>query len=162
MKSGGIYHKLKTVQSLSLLKNSTKGLFALEDNVELDDAYWQQILAVRSEINRVLEQARNDKVIGGGLEAEVTLFANDELAQLLNKLGNELRFVSITSKAEVQPLEKADVAEGEVKGLAIKVIRSANHKCPRCWHYSDSANTESLCSRCEENVNGMGEVRKFA
>ncbi|WP_386694768.1 isoleucine--tRNA ligase [Lonepinella sp. MS14435] len=138
------------------------GLFALDSNEQFDDAYWQQILTVRDEINRVLETARNDKIIGGGLEAEVTIFANEEYARLLAKLGNELRFVTITSKADVKPLATADVAEGEVKGLAIKVIRSANHKCPRCWHYSDSPTENTLCSRCEENVNGNGEVRKFA
>ncbi|TCK69553.1 isoleucine--tRNA ligase [Lonepinella koalarum] len=138
------------------------GLFALDSNEQFDDAYWQQILTVRDEINRVLETARNDKIIGGGLEAEVTIFANDEYARLLAKLGNELRFVTITSKADVKPLAAADVAEGEVKGLAIKVIHSANHKCPRCWHYSDSPTENTLCSRCEENVNGNGEVRKFA
>ncbi|WP_439290943.1 isoleucine--tRNA ligase [Lonepinella koalarum] len=138
------------------------GLFALDSNEQFDDAYWQQILTVRDEINRVLETARNDKIIGGGLEAEVTIFANDEYARLLAKLGNELRFVTITSKADVKPLAAADVAEGEVKGLAIKVIHSANHKCPRCWHYSDSPTENALCSRCEENVNGNGEVRKFA
>ncbi len=138
------------------------GLFALDSNEQFDDAYWQQILTVRDEINRVLETARNDKIIGGGLEAEVTIFANHEYARLLAKLGNELRFVTITSKADVKPLATADVAEGEVKGLAIKVIRSANHKCPRCWHYSDSPTENTLCSRCEENVNGNGEVRKFA
>ncbi|WP_386687385.1 isoleucine--tRNA ligase [Lonepinella sp. MS14437] len=138
------------------------GLFALDSNEQFDDAYWQQILTVRDEINRVLETARNDKIIGGGLEAEVTIFANEEYARLLAKLGNELRFVTITSKADVKPLATADIAEGEVKGLAIKVIRSANHKCPRCWHYSDSPTENTLCSRCEENVNGNGEVRKFA
>ncbi len=138
------------------------GLFALDANEELDDAYWQQVITARNEVNRVLEQARNDKVIGGGLEAEVTIFANDEYRALLNKLGNELRFVTITSKAEVKTLADADVSEGEVAGLAIKAIRSANHKCPRCWHYSDSKDANSLCSRCEENVNGNGELRRFA
>ncbi|MGF7452668.1 isoleucine--tRNA ligase [Pasteurella bettyae] len=139
-----------------------EGLFALDANAEFDDAYWQQVLVLRAEVNRVLEQARNDKLIGGALEAEVTLYANDEYVALLNKLKDELRFVLITSKADVQPLAEADVEEGEVKGLAIKVIRSANHKCPRCWHYSDSKDANSLCSRCEQNVNGNGEIRHFA
>lgn len=139
-----------------------QGLFGLEENTLLDDAYWQQLIKVRSEVNRVLEIARNDKVIGGGLQAEVTVYANDEYRALLEKLGDELRFVLITSKAEVKPISQADVAEGEVSGLAVKVIASTNHKCPRCWHYSDSANEESLCSRCEKNVNGNGEVRQFA
>ncbi|ATF75242.1 isoleucine--tRNA ligase [Pasteurella multocida] len=138
------------------------GLFALNANEQMNDAYWQQVITLRNEVNRVLEQARNDKIIGAALEAELTIYANDTYAPLLAKLQNELRFVLLTSKAEVKPLADADVAEGEVKGFAVKVVRSANHKCPRCWHYSDSKDAESLCSRCEENVNGQGEIRQFA
>ncbi|HDR1101904.1 isoleucine--tRNA ligase [Pasteurella multocida] len=138
------------------------GLFALDANEQMNDAYWQQVITLRNEVNRVLEQARNDKIIGAALEAELTIYANDTYAPLLAKLQNELRFVLLTSKAEVKPLADADVAEGEVKGFAVKVVRSANHKCPRCWHYSDSKDAESLCSRCDENVNGQGEVRQFA
>ncbi|MDH3002085.1 isoleucine--tRNA ligase [Pasteurella multocida] len=138
------------------------GLFALDANEQMNDAYWQQVITLRNEVNRVLEQARNDKIIGATLEAELTIYANNNYAPLLAKLQNELRFVLLTSKAEVKPLADADVAEGEVKGFAVKVVRSANHKCPRCWHYSDSKDAESLCSRCDENVNGQGEVRQFA
>lgn len=145
-----------------------EGLFGLGENEKLDDAYWQQLIKVRSEVNRVLEIARNDKVIGGGLEAEVTVYANDEYRALLEQLGNELRFVLITSKAEVKPLadKPADVAAGELEGIAVSVARSNGEKCPRCWHYSDKigVNPEhpTLCPRCVENVAGNGEVRQFA
>ena len=145
-----------------------QGLFGLGENEKLDDAYWQQLIKVRSEVNRVLEVARNDKVIGGGLEAEVTLYANDEYRALLEQLGNELRFVLITSKAEVKALadKPTDVAAGELEGIAVSVSRSNGEKCPRCWHYSDKigVNPEhpTLCPRCVENVAGNGEVRHFA
>ena len=145
-----------------------EGLFGLGENEKLDDAYWQQLIKVRSEVNRVLEIARNDKVIGGGLEAEVTVYANDEYRILLEQLGDELRFVLITSKAEVKPLadKPADVAAGELEGIAVSVARSHGEKCPRCWHYSDKigVNPEhsTLCPRCVENVAGNGEVRRFA
>ena len=145
-----------------------EGLFGLGENEKLDDAYWQQLIKVRSEVNRVLEIARNDKVIGGGLEAEVTVYANDEYRALLEQLGNELRFVLITSKAEVKPLadKPADVAAGELEGIVVSVARSHGEKCPRCWHYSDKigVNPEhpTLCPRCVENVAGNGEVRQFA
>ncbi|QLB13636.1 isoleucyl-tRNA synthetase [Bisgaardia hudsonensis] len=142
------------------------GLFALDANEAMNDAYWQQVLVLRDEVNRVLEQARNDKTIGSGLEAEITLFANDEYLTVLNQLQNELRFVLITSKAQVKPLSEADVAEGEIKGFAVKVVRSSDEKCPRCWHYSDTvgmnATHPTLCSRCVENIEGNGEVRHFA
>jgi len=145
-----------------------QGLFGLGENEKLDDVYWQQLIKVRSEVNRVLEVARNDKVIGGGLEAEVTVYANDEYRALLEQLGNELRFVLITSKAEVKALadKPEDVAAGELEGIAVNVARSNGEKCPRCWHYSDKigVNPEhpTLCPRCVENVAGNGEVRHFA
>ena len=145
-----------------------EGLFGLGANEKLDDAYWQQLIKVRSEVNRVLEIARNDKVIGGGLEAEVTVYANDAYRALLEQLGDELRFVLITSKAKVKALadKPADVATGELEGIAVSVARSHGEKCPRCWHYSDKigVNPEhpTLCPRCVENVAGNGEVRQFA
>ncbi|MFZ7201958.1 isoleucine--tRNA ligase [Avibacterium avium] len=143
-----------------------KGLFPLNADETMNDAYWQQVLKLRDEVNRVLEQARADKVIGAALEAEVTLYANEEYAKILSQLGDELRFVLITSKAEVKPLVEADVEAGEVEGFKVKVVRSANEKCPRCWHYSDTigqnAAHPTLCSRCVENVDGEGEVRHFA
>ncbi|TCT14722.1 isoleucyl-tRNA synthetase [Bibersteinia trehalosi] len=139
-----------------------EGLFGLNENDKLDDNYWQQLLKVRAEVNRILEQARKEKTIGSSLEAEVTLYADEALLSKLAELGDELRFVLLTSKAEIKPLAQKDVEEGELKGFAVKVIKSANHKCPRCWHYSDSRDEESLCSRCVENVEGKGESRQFA
>ncbi|MGY4676478.1 isoleucine--tRNA ligase [Pasteurella sp. P03HT] len=142
------------------------GLFALDAHETMNDAYWQQVITLRNEVNRVLEQARNDKIIGSALEAELTIYADEKHAEVLNQLQNELRFVLMTSKAEVKPLAQADVSEGEVKGLAVSVIRSAAEKCPRCWHYSDTIGVNSthptLCARCIENVEGNGEVRHFA
>ena len=117
-------------------------------------------------MNRVLEQARKDKVIGAGLEAKVTVYANDEIRPLLEQLGNELRFVLITSQAVIKPLSEADVTEGELAGLAVKVERAEGEKCPRCWHYATDIGTHaehaSICGRCVENVVGEGEVRHFA
>ncbi|MDY4478709.1 MAG: isoleucine--tRNA ligase [[Pasteurella] aerogenes] len=142
------------------------GLFGLGEKDKLDDNYWQQLLKVRAEVNRVLEQARNDKLIGAGLEAKVTVYANDQIRPLLEQLGDELRFVLITSQALVKPLAEADVAEGEFAGLAVKVERAEGEKCPRCWHYSTTVGLNpahpTLCSRCVENVDGEGELRQFA
>ena len=142
------------------------GLFGLGESDKLDDAYWQQLLKVRAEVNRVLEQARNDKLIGAGLEAKVTVYANDDIRPLLEQLGNELRFVLITSQAFVKPLSEADVAEGELVGLAVKVERADGEKCPRCWHFSTDIGSHAehphICGRCVENVAGSGEQRQFA
>lgn len=143
-----------------------EGLFGLNDADKLDDNYWQQLLKVRAEVNRVLEIARNDKLIGSGLEAKVTVYANEEFRPLLEQLGNELRFVLITSQAVVKPLENADVAEGELAGLAVKVERAEGEKCPRCWHFATDIGTHAdhptVCGRCVENVAKVGEKRLFA
>jgi isoleucyl-tRNA synthetase len=144
------------------------GLFGLSANEVLDNEAWASVLAVRAEVNKALEQARKENVIGGGLEAEVTLYASDELTTLLSKLENELRFVLITSKAQVKPLAEAPDAavKTDVDGLAVSVEKSSAGKCPRCWHHHDtvgkSAAHPELCERCITNIDGEGELRKFA
>lgn len=67
----------------------------------MDNAYWETILAVRDVVNKALEDARNTGLIGSGLEAEVVLDCNEKLYEQLSKLGDELRFVLITSKADI-------------------------------------------------------------
>ncbi|OCG06926.1 isoleucine--tRNA ligase [Gilliamella sp. wkB178] len=140
-------------------------LFTLSENEALNSEYWSHILAIRSEVNKVLEQGRNDKVIGGALEAAVTLYADEDIAKALAKLGNELRFVLLTSQANVQPLSTAptQAVQSEIKGLKIELAKAQGDKCPRCWHYTvDNDPTTHLCKRCEENIHGKGEVRHFA
>ncbi|MGL4907372.1 MAG: class I tRNA ligase family protein, partial [Plesiomonas sp.] len=145
-----------------------QGLFGLAEGEEMNDAYWAELLKVRGDVNKVIEQARNDKKVGGALEAEVTLYADDALSNKLLALSDELRFVLLTSKAVVAPLSSApaDAVATDSKGLAITLIRSANAKCPRCWHYAADigsvAEHPTLCGRCVTNIAGNGETRKFA
>ena len=144
------------------------GLFGLQQGEALDDAYWAQLLAVRAEVNKALEVARNDKLIGSSLQAEVTLFANAELADKLNLLADELRFVLLTSKAVV--LVADSQPEGalvtDVAGLWLQVAASGATKCERCWHHVEDVGSHEghgdICGRCVTNVAGAGEVRRFA
>ncbi|QIE98490.1 isoleucine--tRNA ligase [Pantoea stewartii] len=145
------------------------GLFGLPENEALNDAYWAELLKVRGEVNKVIEQARSDKRIGGALEASVTLYADAELAAKLKALGNELRFVLLTSGAEVADYAQADADAQQselVKGLKIGLHKAEGEKCPRCWHYTSDVgqNPEhaAVCGRCYTNVAGNGEERKFA
>jgi isoleucyl-tRNA synthetase len=130
--------------------------------------YWTQILAVRDEVNKALEQARRDDVVGATLQANVTLYVDAKLEAALNKLGDELRFVLITSGASVASIaDKVDGAvDTDIEGLAVKVNVSSGHKCERCWHYSDDVGSheghETLCGRCVTNVDGEGETRLYA
>ncbi|WP_375751233.1 isoleucine--tRNA ligase [Vibrio sp. HN007] len=145
-----------------------EGLFGLAEGEELNNEFWNDAQAVRGQVNKLLEAARNEKVIGGALQAEVTLYADDALAAKLNKLEDELRFVLLTSKAEVKPLsEKSDAAQAtELEGLFVEVKASEAEKCDRCWHHVADVGTieghEKICGRCVSNVDGEGEERKFA
>ncbi len=145
-----------------------EGLFALSDDEALNNEFWEQIQEVRDSVNKLLEVARADKTIGGSLQAEVTLYADDALAAKLNLLQDELRFVLLTSKAAVKPLaEKSDAAqETDVEGLLVEVAATSAAKCERCWHHTEDVGTiaghEHICGRCVTNVEGEGEVRQFA
>ena len=146
-----------------LLETWYEGLQAMTDS-EVD---WDSLLVVKTALNKALEDARKEGTIGGGLEAKVTLFASDELLQKLNLLGEELRFVLITSEAQLEPLaEAADMADTEVEGLKVAVARSGHEKCDRCWHRREDVGQfeahPTLCGRCVENVDGKGEERRFA
>lgn len=134
---------------------------------ELGNDYWQQIAAVKTEVNKLLEAKRGEGEIGGSLQAEVTLYCAPELEVLLNKLGDELRFVLITSAASVRPISDAgDASACELDGLSLAVNKSAHAKCERCWHYREDVGSHSqhadLCGRCVDNIDGDGEVRQFA
>jgi len=90
------------------------------------------------------------------VEAEVNIAAPEDDYNALASLGNDLRFVMITSAARV---ERGD-------GLAVAVNRSAHSKCERCWHWredvGDDASHPTLCARCVTNLFGAGEARAFA
>lgn len=143
-------------------------LFGLDSSETLNDDYWAELLAVRGEVNKVLEQARTDKLLRGSLEASVTLYADKALADKLNALGNELRFVLLTSQAKVADINEAPetALASDMAGLKIAFNKADGEKCPRCWHYAidigQVAEHAELCGRCVTNVAGNGEERKFA
>ncbi|MFM1897136.1 MAG: hypothetical protein RLZZ385_2210 [Pseudomonadota bacterium] len=135
---------------------------------DIADADWSRLMLVKSAVNKELEAKRADKLVGSGLGAEVTLYCQPDIAALLHKLGDELRFVLIVSKARVAPLEQADAAAvaGEMAGLKVQVAASGHDKCERCWHHSGDVGSHTahptLCGRCVENIEGHGEQRRFA
>jgi isoleucyl-tRNA synthetase len=144
------------------------GLFGLMQDEELNNAFWSDIQKIRGGVNKLLESARGEKVIGGSLQAELVLFASDTVATKLNKLQDELRFVLLTSKATVKPLadKTAQAQVTDVDGLYVQVIATEEEKCDRCWHHTPDVGTiaghETICGRCVTNIDGEGEIRKFA
>ena len=134
-----------------------------------DGGYWKRVISVRDAVSKELENARNEKLIGSALAAEVDLYCDDSLASVLSALGDELRFVLITSYVRIHPLDgkpanalKAD----NVDNLYMVVKASKHEKCERCWHYREDVGTivghETICGRCVENVEGAGEQRLHA
>mgnify|MGYP003345608599 CR=1 FL=1 len=150
-----------------LLETYYTGLSTLDEGAEMGRAFWEQVLEVKHSVNKCLEDARNAKVIKGSLAAEVTLYVNDELHTALAKLGDELRFVMLTSEVHLAPLADAAGAEStELEGLKVAVNASEHAKCERCWHYRPDVGTNAehplLCGRCVNNLFGAGEPRSHA
>ncbi len=136
-------------------------------NGKVSDAFWRQLLAVRDEVNKVIEVARKDGNIGASLQAEVTLYAEGELGAQLQQLGDELRFVLMTSTAAVKvAAAPADAVATGIAGLAVQVVTSTAAKCDRCWHHRHDVGANPahplICLRCVDNVEGAGEHRTFA
>lgn len=135
---------------------------------EVSLEYWEHVSAIRDEVNKAMETQRQAGVIGSALAAEVVVYANDKVLPLLEKLGDELRFVFITSAAKVLPWEKRignEMANADL-GVAISVSACAHEKCERCWHrrsdVGDNPEYPQLCQRCVGNITGQDEIRRFA
>ncbi len=122
---------------------------------------WGDLLQVRTQVDKQLEAARNDGKIGSPLEAEVVVKVSGSVKSELESLGDELRFVFITSEARVE--EGSGSLDGDIP---VDVVASEHAKCTRCWHRRDDvgsvAGHEEVCGRCADNVDGAGEQRQFA
>ncbi|MDP2110438.1 MAG: isoleucine--tRNA ligase [Thiobacillus sp.] len=125
------------------------------DEADLLDR-WTRIRALRAEVQKELETVRVAGAIGSSLQAEVTLAASPDTLALLAPLGDDLRFVLITSQARVVTADTDRV----------EVTPSAAKKCERCWHYRDDVDVHAdhpgLCGRCVSNLYGDGEARTHA
>ncbi len=119
-------------------------------------ARWERILAARAVVQKELETVRQAGGIGSSLQAEVVVVAPEADYAALASLGDDLRFVAITSAASV---ERGDA-------LAVRVNPSRYAKCERCWHWRADVGADSerptLCGRCIANLSGAGESRQFA
>ena len=119
-------------------------------------AKWERIRAIRDTSNKEIENQREAGHIGASLQAEVTLSATPEDLALLQSLGEDLKFVLITSAAQAQAGD----------ALAVQVQVSHHAKCERCWHYRADVGVNpehpTLCGRCDSNLHGSGEVRSIA
>ncbi len=142
------------------------GLFELDADSTISTDDWAQIFAVREAVSKQLEQVRADGKIGASLNAELDIYHDQDMTAL-GKLGNELRFVFITSAARLHALaDKPETAVEVMDGVFVDVSASEHKKCTRCWHHREEvgsyAKHPELCGRCIENVDGEGEQRHYA
>ena len=147
------------------------GLFRLDASDTLSASEWQSIFALRELISKQLETVRVAGHIGASLEAEVDIYYRQAVYEAghdpLIKLGDELRFVLITSAARLHDAVDVPADAVEVMDHVWVQVRPSTHtKCVRCWHHREDVGQHTdhpeLCGRCVENVEGAGEARDYA
>lgn len=113
-------------------------------------AKWDRIHSVRYDVQKALELARNEKIIGKPLEAKVSLYADGELYDFLKSVEVQLPEIFITSSVTVENGEGE--VKGDVEGLSVTVSKADGEKCERCWKFSDTVgqdeNHPTLCAHC--------------
>ncbi|MCL4747502.1 MAG: class I tRNA ligase family protein, partial [Burkholderiaceae bacterium] len=133
--------------------------FAAVPDAHLLEPKWARVRAIRALVLRKLEDLRAVGGIGSSLQAEVLLRVSAEDHDLLATLGDDLRFVMITSQARI-------VRAGAAHEPEVSVTASSHAKCDRCWHWREDVGAHSdhpgLCARCVSNLYGSGEPRAYA
>ncbi|MEJ8823481.1 isoleucine--tRNA ligase [Variovorax humicola] len=119
-------------------------------------AKWNRIREIRDDVNKQIEAVRAEGKVGSSLQANIELIAGPEDHALLASLGDDLKFVFITSAISL--------VTGSAVSTQVKV--STDAKCERCWHYRPDVGHDAahptICGRCTSNLHGAGEARSFA
>ena len=116
-------------------------------------ARWERLFAIRDDVLKALEEARNAKQIGSSLEAKVVLTADKDTTLFLSEYFSQLRYIFIVSQVEVH--------QGEAFG--VEILRAGGAKCERCWNYSFRVGEfEEYPTVCERCIEALGEIEKAA
>ena len=133
------------------------GLAPLPEDAELSAADFDQLLALREQVAKVLEPMRANGAIGAALEAEITIAASEEQAVRWQPLAEELRFLLISGDVQVRPATTDEVF--------VSAQPTDKTKCVRCWQFRGDVGTvqahPELCARCADNLDGAGEDRRW-
>src|SRR5271157_633489 len=113
---------------------------------------WPRLIALRTEVLKALEVARQEKFIGGSLEARVVLAVTGELQPLVEQYRDLLRYLFIVSQVEISDKEVEGAAATGLAGLSVKIEKALGRKCERCWNYSQQVGKDerypTVCERC--------------
>jgi isoleucyl-tRNA synthetase len=127
---------------------------------------WSKLRLLRSDVLKQLEELRVAGKIGSPLAGEVDIYANGEERDFLKSFDDDLRFVFITSRADVAGPAPAGAKATALSSVSVMVTPSPHTKCERCWHYraevGKNAEHPGLCGRCISNLFGPGEPRDHA
>ncbi len=157
----------------SKIPNSKESIY-LDDwfsySVDIDEKsieLFNSLYNIKSDVSRLIEEARNNEVVGSSLECKIEMICNNKLYEKLKPLEAELKFIFIVSEFYLIMGEDDDnyVLDRNNEKLRINVLKSGNKKCERCWHLNETVGTihdaPTICQRCHDNVHGDGECRIF-
>ena len=142
----------------SIFLHTWNNLLPAQDGEAALVSRWKRIREIRAEVTKKLEEVRAAGNIGSSLQANVTVAVGGEDAALLSSLGNDLKYVFITSSAALR--------EGEPGPVAVTAAPSTDVKCERCWHYRTDVGRDArhptICARCVDTLDGREESRRHA
>ena len=119
-------------------------------------AKWNRIREIRDVANKEVEALRTQGGVGSSLQADLAITAPAADHAILASLGEDLKFVFITSALALQAGD----------ALAVQAAPSTAAKCERCWHWRDDVGSDAqhptICGRCSSNLFGAGEARACA
>ncbi len=166
-----IWQYLPGTRDASIFLSTWYTFPSMNEHSKLNNHFWLQVIDVRHAVSKELEKLRVAGSIGSSLDADVTLYCGKEIHDRLALLENELRFVLITSHANIKntteiPSAAVHVTLQSGDELWIQVAPASAAKCVRCWHHREEIGTHvehpEICARCIENIVFDGESRKYA
>ncbi|MSQ92337.1 MAG: isoleucine--tRNA ligase [Gammaproteobacteria bacterium] len=132
---------------------------------------WDAVIALKTDVSRELELLRAAGKLGAPLEAAVDVYLDEVQHRRMAAIGDELRFVLITSSARLlpaadRPVEAVPATSVAKTGAWITVGVQDASKCARCWHRRPDVGVDprhpEICARCVSNLDGHGETRHYA
>jgi isoleucyl-tRNA synthetase len=144
-----------------------EGLALLPEGAALNTTDFDQLLAMRDAVSKVLEPMRANGEIGAALQARIELHVDEAMLARLKPVADELRFLFITSEVVLHPSNTRPESASKVEGLNAFIVgtASSDSKCIRCWHYRPDVGSHpehpEICGRCVGNVDGPGEDRRW-
>ncbi len=149
-----------TTNAATVFEETAHALPEIHDSQTLM-AKWKTLREIRAEVMRSIEVEREAGRVGSSLQAAITLHAGHDLAEMLQSLGDGLKFVMITSEANV--VHDDNLGQND---FAVRVSPLSHAKCSRCWHWRADVGVDpshpEICGRCVSNLYGSGEARHVA